>query len=106
MKFSTEYAQESQKSQALQNSLSKNESERNQLSEKLCTVTKELETARSMVATNYEKAKKFDDLNCELETVKTANLDLTSQEKRLKEKLEEITNTHKGIRCDSIINMD
>merc|ERR1712131_124566 len=55
--LSTEYAQESQKSQALQNSLSKNESERNQLSEKLCTVTKELETARSMVATNYEKAK-------------------------------------------------
>ena len=49
-----------------------------------------------MVATNYEKAKKFDDLNCELETVKTANLDLTSQEKKLKEKLEEIANNHKG----------
>ena len=70
--------------------------ERNQLSEKLGVATKELETARSMVATNYEKAKKFDDLNCELETVKTTNLDLTSKEKILKEKLEEITNVHKG----------
>ena len=70
--------------------------ELSRLSENFGTLTKELETARSMVATNYEKAKKFDDLNCELETVKTANLDLTSQEKKLKEKLEEIANNHKG----------
>ena len=70
--------------------------ELSRLSENFGTLTKELETARSMVATNYGKAKKFDDLNCELETVKTANLDLTSQEKKLKEKLEEIANNHKG----------
>ena len=64
--------------------------------EKLEVANKELETARSLVATNYEKAKKFDDLNCELETIKTANLDLTSKEKMLTEKLEETTAIHKG----------
>ena len=95
--FSTEYAQESQKSQELQSRLSKNESERNQLSESLVVATKELETARSMIATNYEKATKFDDLNCELETIKTANLELTSTEKISTEKLEKITTIHKGI---------
>jgi hypothetical protein len=93
--LSTEYAQESQKSQELQSRLSKNESERNQLSESLVVATKELETARSMIATNYEKAKKFDDLNCELETIKTANLELTSTEKISTEKLEKITTIHK-----------
>merc|ERR1712168_993641 len=95
--LSTEYAQESQKSQVLQSRLSKNESERKQLLEKLEVANKELETARSLVATNYEKAKKFDDLNCELETIKTANLDLTSKKKMLTEKLEETTAIHKEL---------